>query len=339
MSRPVGFGRAISVLVIGLAIASIAFLSLGTVWVNPIDALTIVFNNIVPGSESESAQLDAIVWNIRMPRLIVAAMAGAALGVAGTILQGTFRNPIADAQLVGLSSIASVGALIGFWLGYASGGPQIAVAAGAGMGVVAALLVRWIAARSGPDPSRFILVGVGIGLAVGAVVATASIAIHDPRVPDVSFWFFGGLSTATWTVAAWVAVAAVISVVGVTPLARRLDIMSLGNEQARHVGVDVTRVVVMAMVFIGLGVGATVGAIGVVGFVGLVAGRIASDSVGPHHRVMIPVAAMSGAIFVVGADLIGRLVGRGFEVPVGLITTTIGGAFLVGMILRNKVAT
>jgi iron complex transport system permease protein len=113
----------------------------------------------------------------------------------------------------------------------------------------------------------------------------------------------------------------------------------MGNDPARHVGVNVTSVVIIATAFVGLGIGASVGAIGVVAFVGLVAGRVAFELVGPHHRFTIPMSGVTGAVFVVTADLLGRLIGHGFEVPVGLITTVLGGAFLVSLILRNKVVT
>jgi iron complex transport system permease protein len=322
-----------------LVVAGTAFLCLGTVWISPSSVISVVGDHLVRGGADAPSQLDAIVWNIRMPRLVVAACAGMALGVAGTVLQGMFRNPIADPQLVGLSSFAAVGALVGFWFGYATVGPEVAVVAGAIAGLIGALGVRFIASRSGGDPGRFILVGIGVGLAVGAAVATASIAIHDPRIPDTTFWFFGGLSTATWPIAFWVALASAVSIAGVWPFARRFDIMSLGNDPARHIGVNVAAVVTVAAAFVGLGVGASVGAIGVVGFVGLVAARLGSDWVGPHHRSTIPVSGIVGATFVVTADLLGRLIGRGFEVPVGLITTIFGGVFLVALILRNKVVT
>jgi iron complex transport system permease protein len=339
VSASARFGWILCASVIVLAGVGIAYLCLGTVWVSPNTVFGIIHDHRVPGDAEALSPLDAIVWNIRMPRLLVAAMAGFALGVAGTVLQGMFRNPIADPQLVGLSSFAAVGALAGFWFGYATGGHEVAVAAGAAAGLIGALGVRWIANRSGSDLGRFILVGIGVGLAVGAIVATASIAIHEPRIPDVTFLFFGGLSTATLSIASWVAIATVVSVVGVLPFARRLDILSLGNDPARHVGVNVTSVVIIATAFVGLGVGASVGAIGVVAFVGLVAGRVAFELVGPHHRFTIPMSGVTGAVFVVTADLLGRLIGHGFEVPVGLITTVLGGAFLVSLILRNKVVT
>ncbi len=337
MTRNDRFTPALFVWGAALALICFAFLVLGAVSIGIDDVAAVLVNHLSPFEFEQSAAVDAIVWNIRMPRLILAASAGIALGVGGITLQGTYRNPIADPQLVGLSSISSIGAIAGFWLGYATVGPEMAIAAGVVAGVLGGFAVRHISDRAGGDAGRFILIGIAVGLVVGAVVATASVAIHDPRIPDISFWFFGGLGAATWTTAAWVFVAAIVAVAALLPFAGRLDMLSLGFVPARHVGLNVSSVLRTNAILVGGAVGATVGAVGVVGFVGLVAGRIAARTVGPHHRHTIPVAATVGATFVVGSDLIGRVAGHGFEVPVGLITTAIGGVYLVYLILRNRV--
>ena len=332
------FGPSLVVWGSAFVLLSFAFLVLGAVSIGVDDVAAVLVNHLTPFELEQSASVDAIVWNIRMPRLVLAAAAGIALGVGGVTLQGTYRNPIADPQLIGLSSIASIGAIAGFWLGYATVGPGIAIAAGVAAGVLGGLAIRHISDRAGGDTARFILIGIAIGLVVGALVATASVAIHDPRIPDISFWFFGGLGAATWSSAAWVSLTAIMMITALIPTSGRLDILSLGFVSARHVGLNVSSVLRTNAILIGGATGATVGAIGVVGFVGLVAGGIAAKTVGPHHRHTIPMAATVGATFVVGSDLIGRVVGHGFEVPVGLITSAVGGVYLVYLILRNRVA-
>jgi len=330
-----------SILIVGglFTIAAVVLgVSVGSTTVSFATALEVMLDHLLPGDLDTSAQADAIVWGIRMPRVLVALLAGAILGVAGTVLQGALRNPLADSQLVGLSAAASVGALSGYWIGYASSGSTVAILLGAAAGAVGAQAVWWLARRVGGEPTRFILVGIGMGLGLAALVATASIAIHDPRIPDVTFWFFGGLGAANWTVVAVVGFFAVVTVGGLFPFARMLDVLSLGHNAASHVGLNVGRVSAGALAFVGLGVGATVGAIGVVGFVGLVAGRVAFSTVGPQHRLAIPASAFTGAIFVALADTIGRVGGRGFEVPIGLITTVLGGAYLVYLITTRRLA-
>ncbi|MEZ5175864.1 MAG: iron ABC transporter permease [Acidimicrobiia bacterium] len=315
----------------------IVSVSVGAVPVPMSDSLRVLVDHLTPFRLDPPSQTNAIVWNIRLPRTVVAMLVGMILGIAGTVLQGSLRNPIADAQLIGLSSAGAVGGLTGFWLGYASGGPTVAIAAGAVAGVCGALCVLWLSSRVSGEPTRFILVGVGAGLALGALVAAASIAIHDPRIPDVAFWFFGGLGASTWEVAGALALAGAIVAIGVMPYARRLDILSLGHDAARHVGVNVGTTLIIVLGLIGLGVGASVGAAGSIGFVGLVAGRTAVAAVGPHHHLAIPASALAGGLMVALADVVGRIIGHGFEVPVGLVTAIIGGLYLVGLITRNRV--
>jgi iron complex transport system permease protein len=328
-------------LLVGFAVTTVLVLAgaiIGSADVAASDAIRVIVSHLFGLESDVPAGSDAIVWNIRLPRVLLAVLAGALLGTAGTVLQGSLRNPLADSQLVGLSAVASIGALIGYGVGYASFGVPAAVAGGAVSGLAGAWLVWFLAERTGGEPTRFILVGIGAGLGIGSVVAAASIAIHDPRIPDVTFWFFGGLGAATWSTVGVVLVVTVVCLAGLTPFTRQLDVLSLGREPARHVGVSVTSVLAVVLGFVGLGVGASVGAIGVVGFVGLVGGRVAVSLVGPHHRVALPAAAFTGAAFVAAADLIGRVGGRGFEVPVGLITTVIGGGYLIWLIATRRVA-
>ena len=323
------------VLAIALVLAGAV---VGSADVSAPDAVSVLGSHLFGFDVDVPPGADAIVWNIRMPRTLIAMLAGAVLGVAGVVLQGSLRNPLADGQLVGLSAVASIGALIGYGIGYTSVGVPAGVIGGAMSGLVGAWLVWLLAERTGGEPSRFIFVGIGAGLGIGSLVAAASIAIHDPRIPDVSFWFFGGLGAATWTTTLVLAGISAVCIGALMPFARRLDVLSLGHESARHVGVPVAAVLSAVLGLVGVGVGATVGAVGVIGFVGLVGGRVAIAIVGSHHRVALPAAAFTGAAFVAIADLIGRVGGRGFEVPVGLITTVLGGAYLVWLIAAKKVA-
>lgn len=337
MTAPGSPARFVLASTLATALLALVALSVGSVWINPADVFRVIASHLTPWVDTPTGGSDAIVWNIRLPRVIVAGAVGAMLAAGASALQGTFRNPIIDAQLVGLSAFSAVGALVGFWLGYASIGPEAAIVGGAVVGSAGAWLVTRVANRVGAQPSRFVLVGVANGLALSALVATAAIAIHDPRIPDVTFWFFGGLSTATWTIASWIVVIAAITCTGIVILGPKIDILGLGDRAARHVGLDVRVVVAATTVFVGVGVGATVGAAGVIGFVGLVAARVTSHRVGPHHRVSIPASAALGALFLIAADTIGRLVGGGFEVPVGLVTTILGGLYLGWLVGTGKV--
>jgi heme transport system permease protein len=318
-----------------LLVAVVIAVGVGSVSLSPSETLRVLADHILPVDITTSPIADPIIWNIRLPRVLAAMGAGAALGCAGVGLQGIFRNPVADPQLVGMSAIGSVGVLLGLWMGWDIAGPVAGVVGGAIAGALGASLIRVLARSTEGDPSRFILGGIGFGVAVSALVAAAAIAIHDPRVPDVPFWFVGGLAASTWGTAAWTLAFAVITSLVLVPLGDRIDMLSLGFAPASHLGVEVAAVVTIALTAMGLGVGAAVGAAGIVAFVGLLAGHASRAIVGDHHRVAIVAGAVLGAVALIAADAIGRLIGGRFEVPVGLVTAAIGGPFLMWLIARR----
>jgi ABC-type Fe3+-siderophore transport system permease subunit len=322
----------------GLAVVIVVVFAVGvgSVAISPVDTLRVLADRILPIDLATSPIADPIVWNIRLPRVLAALGAGAALGTAGVSLQGLFRNPIADPQLVGMSAVGSVGVLVGLWIGWSAGGPVAGVVGGAIAGALGAFVVRLLAAMSEADPSHLILTGIGIGVAISAVVAAAAIAIHDPRIPDLPFWFVGGLSASTWGTAGWVLAFAGLSLAWVLPHAGSLDVLSLGFSSAGHVGIDVRRVVTIVLVATGLGVGAAVGAAGVIAFVGLIAGHGARKLGGEHHSRALPIGFALGGVVLVLADAFGRLLGGRFEVPAGLIMAIVGGPFLAWSITRRR---
>lgn len=325
----------------GVAIVAVLVLlavGVGTVWISPLETLRVLADHVLPFDIETSDIADPIIWNIRLPRILAAAGSGAALGLAGAVLSGTYRNPYADPHLMGMSAFGAIGVLLGGWLAWSAWGPIGGVAGGAIAGAAGAFAILYLGDRLRGDPTHFIVVGIGVGLAVSAVVAAAAIAIHDPRVPDLPFWFVGGLAASTWGTALWVSVLATVALVAVGSLSERLDVMSLGWASAAHVGVDVRRVVVVGLVAIGMGTGAAVGAAGVVAFVGLMATHIARRMVGDHHAQKLVASFFAGAAILILADALGRLIGGRFEVPVGLITAAVGGPFLVVLVARRGMA-
>lgn len=322
----------------GMAVLAVVAVGVGNVWISPLDTLRVLFDHLFPIEVETTAVADPIVWNIRLPRVITAAAVGAALGMAGVVLQGLYRNPVADPLLVGLTAIASIGVLAGALVAWDALGPVGGVVGGALAGSIGSTVVRRVATATDGDGARFILAGVGLGLAISAVVAGAAVAINDPRVPDLPFWFVGGLGAATWGTALWTAIAVLGAAAVVLPMASRLDIMSLGAPAAAHLGIDVPRLGVASTAAIGLAVGAAAGAAGAVAFVGLIAGHLARAAVGDHHRRSLVAGVFLGAMFVVASDAAGRVIGGRFEIPIGLVTAAIGGPFLVWMLLARRAA-
>jgi ABC-type Fe3+-siderophore transport system permease subunit len=318
-----------------IAAVSVIAVSVGSVSIPPVETMRVLLDHLLPVDLSTSDIADSIIWNIRLPRVIAALGAGAALGLAGVTVQGLFRNRAADPQLIGMSAIGSIGVLIGLWAGWTLFGPIAGVVGGAISGAAGALAIRWLSRVTEGDPSRFVLTGVGFGVAISSLVAAAAVAIHDPRIPDTAFWFVGGLGGATWGTAGWVTTIGLLSLLVVLPFGERLDIFSLGMASASHLGVNVVRVMVITLVAVGAGVGAAVGAAGVVAFVGLLSGHLARQVVGDHHRRALATAFVIGGMILVMADAAGRLIGGRFEVPVGLVTALVGGPYLVWLITRR----
>jgi len=280
---------------------------------------------------------DSVLWAIRLPRVLSGATAGAALGLAGAALQGTFRNQMADPHLVGIAPGAGLGAVAGIALTPAGGYPVLMMTGAALGGAALAWLMRRLA-RNVPGPTQLILLGLALGLALLAWLGVIVLAWDSPRVPTFSFWIFGGLSGSTWRT---LGVGFPVLVVGaglVVANARSLDLLALGESEAAHLGVPVNRVVALVLTGVGIAVGAAVGLAGVVGFVGLIVPLMLRRLVGPGHRLMLPVSALGGAVMLVLIDTLARTVAAPVEIPVGLLTAILGAPVLIWFLIREAVA-
>jgi iron complex transport system permease protein len=278
---------------------------------------------------------DSVLWAIRLPRLLAGVVVGSGLAVAGVGLQGVFRNHIADPHLVGISPAAGLGAVAGIALTPPGGGPVLMMVGAAAGAVVLALLMHRISANT-IDSGQLILIGLALGLAFLAVLGAVVLAWDSPRVPTFTFWIFGGLSGATWSTLG----AALPFVIGgsavVAGLGRSLDILALGEDEARHLGIEVAKLRTTALVGIGLIVGGAVGLAGVVGFVGLIAPLILRAWVGPSHRTLVAISAIGGATMLVAIDVLARSRAAPVEIPVGLLTSAIGAPVLVWFLMGHR---
>lgn len=278
------------------------------------------------------AQADAVVWGIRMPRLLTGLVVGAGLGVTGAALQGLYRNPLADPQLLGIAPGAALGAAVASSLGGTAG----AIGGGAAAGVLSALVVRRLGSVEA-GTARLILTGVAFGAVLSAWVGFVVFAADRTRVPPLEFWLLGSLTGATWRVLGTAVVLVVAGSVGIRSAARTLDLLTLGEHEARHLGVDVDIATTMLSLAVGLVVGATVGAVGVIGFVGLLVPHIGRRLVGAQHAHLLMASAVGGAVFVAGSDVLARTVVMPVEIPVGLLTAAIGGPFFIWLLSRDRV--
>ena len=310
-----------------------ASIALGAVDVGLAEAVDVVWSRVgFPVEPPPSARAEAVVWGLRVPRLLTAAVVGGALATAGVALQSMLRNDLADPQLVGVGPGAAVGAAIGA----GAGGVPGAIAGGVVAGVITSLVVRRLARTPTADPNRLILAGVALGTTMSAFVGFVVFGSDRAVVPPIEFWLLGSLSGATWRGLGTVAVFLVVGVGGLFGMSRLLDLLGLGTQEASHVGVDVPLVTTILLILVGLSVGATVGVVGVVVFVGLLVPRLVRPLTGPANRHLIGGSLMGGALFVAAADLLARTVFEPIEIPVGLVTAIFGGPLFLWMVSRRR---
>ncbi len=332
---PARFAAGTAVLVAALLLGVLvgpAGLTAGAVVRDVVDAL--------PGVALDSGlsgQQRAILWQIRMPRVVLGALVGGTLALAGATYQGIFRNPLADPYLLGVSSGAGLGATLAIVSGGAIGPVTVPVAAFAGgLAAVAATY----ALGSSVDGARSAVVIVLAGVAVAAFAGAAQTFVqqrYDDSLRAVYSWMLGRLATDGWTdvvvVLPYVAVAAAVML-----LHRRvLDVLAVGDTEAASLGVRVARVRLLLVLAATLGTAAVVSVSGLIGFVGIVVPHTVRLLLGGSHRVLLPLSMVLGAAFLVVADVAARTLTAPAEVPVGVVTALIGAPFFL-VVLRQRAA-
>ena len=334
------FRRAGILLALGLSLAGIIILatSLGTVAIPFGQVAGMVARRLLGWGAGGSPQAEAIILQIRLPRVVTAAVVGSALAAAGTVFQGLLRNPMADPYIIGTSGGAALGATLALilpwrvvWLGFT---PVPILAFGGAMGAV---LVVYRVARVGPRTpiTTLLLTGFALSSLMAAVMSFLMLA-GTQTLQRVVLWTMGGTTASGWT---QLRVVTPLILAGVTLaflLAHDLNAFLLGEEQAAHLGVNVERRKLALLMVGSLLTAAAVSVSGLVGFVGLVVPHVARLLFGPDHRFLLPAAALVGAIFLVLADLVARLLLSPAEIPVGIITALIGAPFFIYLLRRSK---
>ncbi len=281
----------------------------------------------------------AILWYVRLPRVVEGALVGAALATAGTLFQGLLRNPLADPYLLGISSGAALGATVALLIpgafliaGY-YGLPILAFA-----GALVAVAAVYSLARVGSQTPvvTLILAGVAVSTVLGAtqtLIITQNVNVAH-AIGGLYIWLSGGIESDTWSQIAVVALVIALGVAGALALAPTLDTFALGEEGATNLGVRVERAKLATVGVASLLVAAAVSLSGLVGFVGLFVPHICRLVVGPRHRVLVPLAALAGAIFVIWADVLARSLIPNSELPLGVVTALVGGPFFLWLLRR-----
>lgn len=275
-----------------------------------------------------------IVWGLRLPRIALAVFVGAGLAAAGCVLQGVLQNPLAEPFTLGVSGGAAVGVaavlLAGFTTPWATGG-------GACLGALAVVLaVTALAASRGFSPATLLLAGVILNFICSAVVMFLFAVATSREVHSVVLWLMGDLSAATWPGVGLVALVTALGAAWLAFKARALDLLSLGEERAAHLGLDARRERFRLYVVASLVTGCGVAMAGVIGFVGLMVPHLLRRAAGPAHARLLPASLLGGAAFLVIGDALARTVVAPIELPVGVVTGFIGGVFALTLVGRAR---
>lgn len=316
-----------------IALAALALFSLGT-GVIDIPAADVV--RALNGS-GDSATV-SIIRNLRLPRIILGALVGAALGMSGGALQGTLRNGLAEPYLLGVSGGAAVGAVIAFAFN-ASGEGWIALAAfgGAALAVLLALIVARAAGKSGRgDPRTLLMAGVVIGAFANAVIMIALANAPPNTIRGALWWMMGSVADSSWSAIPWIAAFIIVGAVVLVYWAREVDLLALGDEPAAALGIDVEASTRRIYLLAALLAAATVSAAGLIGFVGLIVPHIVRAAGIRSHRPLIIGAGLVGAALVIASDLVARTIRPPGELPLGAVTAVLGVPFFLAQLRKTS---
>lgn len=293
------------------------------------------------GIDTDWAPTDPIIestlWVVRFPRIVMALVVGAALAVAGAVMQAIFGNPLAEPGVVGVSSGAALGAATAIVVGASVlGVAGVAVAAFLG-GLVATLLV-YVVSRAGgrTEVVTLLLTGIAVNAIAQAGIAFVLFVADSASREQIVFWQLGSLGGSLWSQVAVVAAVAVPGVLVALALARRYDLLALGERNARHLGVDVERLRLVSIVLVALLTGVAVAFTGIIAFVGLVVPHLIRMIIGPAHRGLVLASAVGGGALLVIADLLTRTLVAGAELPIGMLTSLVGGPFFFWLLYRQR---
>lgn len=321
-----------------LVVAVFLNVGMGAVDISPSSVIGIILHHL--GIESGigfTAQQDAVLWNIRIPRVILCLSAGAALAISGCALQGIFRNPLADPGIIGVSSGAALGAIGLIMLGAAPFGPYTMPMAAFGGGLLLTLAVYTISRRDGKtEVVTLVLTGVAFNAIAGGLIGFLTFYADDAQLRNIVFWSLGSVGGATWESARAAFFVSLVGVVLLSRYARSLNLLVLGEREAFHLGVDTERVRLAVIAIAALLTGAAVAFAGIIGFVGLVVPHILRLITGPDHRRLLVASALLGASLLLLSDFVSRTVVIPRELPLGVVTALAGGPYFVWLILRTR---
>lgn len=335
---------ALGALAAALAAVCVLAVGSGAFKLSPAQVVAILARPLIDLGVAASAQDEAVLWSIRLPRVALGLLVGAGLAAAGAVLQALFRNPLADPGLIGVSGGAAfaatavivMGATWAPGLSKALGLYTLPLAAFCG-GLVVVLAIYRLAQRDGETSlAVMLLAGIAINALVGAGIGLFTYIATDEQLRTLTFWSLGSLGGANWPMLAAVAPAVLAAAGILLALAKPLNALALGEREAGHLGVSVETVKRIVTVCAALSVGSLVAVSGIIGFIGLVAPHMLRLACGPDQRVVLPGSMLLGALLVVLADLAARLLVAPAEMPIGILTALLGAPFFLALLLHGR---
>ena len=330
---------------IGLILIALTVLMLAsTVLSSCIGAVKITFAELFSGKLE--AQQEAVLYSIRLPRVVLGLLIGAALGISGAAIQGLFRNPLAEPGLIGISSGARLFAVMMIVLEVkvfkmltgTFGFYALSIAAFSGACVTAMLVYRLSRSKGKTVITTLLLSGIAINALAGSFTGLLTYVATDEQLRSITFWSLGSLGGASWNTVTWLLPFVFVPVIGLPFLSKSLNAVALGESQALHMGINVVVVRRLIIILSTIAVGASVAVAGMIGFIGLIIPHILRMLFTADHRLVIPGSALLGAALLTIADLIARTMVAPAELPIGILTAMIGTPVFIYIIIseRNK---
>jgi iron complex transport system permease protein len=327
---------------IGLSLALVAaFLlavAVGAVWVSPVSTLRLVAWKVglIDRPDDVTRSAEVIVFQLRVPRVLLAAVVGAALAASGTVFQGLFRNALADPAIIGVSSGAALGAVLVIVTVGAGSLAAFAIPLAAFVGAIGTAFVVYRLARIGPavHVATLLLAGIAIAAVISSLMSLV-MSFSGEDIRDIYAWLLGGLVAQGWRSIAVVLPVVMVGVAGAGVVVHELNLVALGEERAVQLGVEVGRLKRRAIAVGALLAAAAVSVAGVIGFVGLMTPHLLRLVIGADHRRLLPASILGGATLLILADLVARTVISPSELPVGVVTALIGGPFFLFLLRRE----
>jgi iron complex transport system permease protein len=312
--------------------------SLGAVAVPPLDVMRVLASHLSPLDVNASPIDDTIVWEIRLPRVILAAAVGGTLAYSGATYQAVFRNPLADPYLLGVAAGAALAAtvvVVGPLPATFHGASLITLAAF--VGALTAVLLTYMLAKgaSGSSTTALILAGVAVS-SIAVSLTSYVLLVNQSESLSILSWLLGGFNSSSWDKLLYIVPYALPAAAVAFVYSRVLNVLSLGDEEARHLGIDVETTRLILLLAASLAAAAAVAVAGIIGFVGLIAPHVVRLLAGPDYRRLLPLSTLLGASFLMLADLAARTAISPGELPVGVITGCLGAPFFLFLLRRNR---